>query len=104
MKNKNKFKIFYFEKLQNFITNPKEMVIPCAALRASAFINPYGNLYPCIEWNKKIGNIKKMSFKKIWYSKQAQKIRAQIKSKRCPNCWTVCDAQPSYLMNWPKKK
>ncbi len=98
---KNNFKLFFLQKISQFIDQPREMIISCTALRASAYIDPYGTVYPCIEWNKKLGSLKTNSLKKIWSSAITKKTRQAICQKKCPNCWIVCEAQPSYLMRWP---
>ncbi|HLC44109.1 MAG TPA: radical SAM protein [Patescibacteria group bacterium] len=98
---KNSFKMFYLRKIPQFIDNPKNMIIPCTALRASAYIDAYGAVYPCIEWNKKLGSLRENSLREIWSSVTTKKTRQSICKKKCPNCWTVCEAQPSYLMRWP---
>ncbi|HEC67280.1 MAG TPA: SPASM domain-containing protein [Candidatus Desulfofervidus auxilii] len=76
------------------------MIIPCSAGTYSSYIDPYGNVYPCTQWNFKFGNLKENSFKEIWWSKKAEKVRELIKNGKCPNCWTPCEAQPSWVMNF----
>lgn len=98
---KNNFKIFYLKNIENFIKHPKKMILDCQALKTYAYIDPYGNVFPCISWPQNAGNIKRQSIREIWYSKRAKDIRKKIKEKKCPNCWLVCDAQPSYLTIWP---
>jgi len=91
---------FYARKILNFITNPRRMIIPCVAGKFSAYIDPYGNVYPCTQWLVKLGNIKKQTFKEIWFSKKTDDIRKSIAKGECPNCWTPCEAQPSWIMNF----
>lgn len=98
---KQMFYTFYLTKIEEHIKNPSNMIIPCSALFASFFMNPYGDVYPCIIWDKKIGNIRKEHFDDIWYSSLTKNIRKMIKRKRCPNCWTPCEAQPSFMMALP---
>ncbi|MFX0140820.1 MAG: SPASM domain-containing protein, partial [Candidatus Hodarchaeota archaeon] len=93
---------FYLKKLQIFLENPEKMVIPCAAGTFSSYIDPYGNIYPCIQWDIKFGNLKKYSLKKIWWNVTTEEKREQITQGKCPNCWTPCEAQPSFLSNFPK--
>jgi len=97
---KSTFYNFYLKNIPNFINEPKKMIIPCSAGRYSSYIDPYGNVYPCTQWNFKLGNLKENSFKEIWWSKKAREVRKLIKNGKCPNCWTPCEAQPSWVMNF----
>jgi MoaA/NifB/PqqE/SkfB family radical SAM enzyme len=99
---KEKFYRFYLKNISSFLEQPNKMVIPCAASKLSAYIDPYGYVYPCTMWNIKLGNIKEMSFSDIWMSEKADYIRRTIKQGKCPNCWTPCEAQPSFLGNLEK--
>lgn len=60
----------------------------------SFYLDPYGNVYPCVMLDKKIGNIKDESFDDLWCSLQAKEIREYIKSNQC-HCWTECETIPS---------
>jgi len=75
--------------------------LPCRSLSASVFIDPYGNVYPCAIWDKKIGNLKDFDFdlKKIWNLSKVKKIRKKIVNEQCPGCWTPCEAYQTILSN-----
>jgi MoaA/NifB/PqqE/SkfB family radical SAM enzyme len=41
----------------------------CGTGRSSFAIDPYGNIYPCVQWRKKVANIREVaSLKEIWRS------------------------------------
>jgi len=90
---------FYSKRIIQYIKHPQKLVIPCAAGRYSAFIDPYGNVYPCITWNHCLGNLKQNHFLEIWNSYQCDQIRNMISGGQCPNCWTPCEAQTSWVAN-----
>lgn len=75
--------------------------LPCQALSASCFINPQGDVYPCAIWNRKLGNLRNVNYdlKKIWNSERTRETREKIKNKKCPGCWTPCEAYQSILGN-----
>jgi len=75
--------------------------IPCKSLSVSIFINPFGDVFPCAMWNKKIGNLRNYDFdlRKIWSSQKALDCLNIIAKKKCPNCWTPCEAYQSLLAN-----
>lgn len=69
----------------------------CAALKLSGYIDEKGGLYPCIMWDKPLGNIKDSDFVTLW--DDSDDTRALIDDKMCPGCWTPCEVQPSLLIN-----
>jgi len=74
---------------------PKE----CQALRASCFVDPQGNVYPCGMYARSIANIRDYYFdlKRIWVLSQTEDLRRQIRHKECPQCWTPCEAYQMIL-------
>jgi len=95
---KSWFRAFFNLGLINYVEGQKRM-LPCEAGTVNFFIDPYGEVYPCngLEdkfWKESMGNIRQeKDFKKIWYSEQAEKVRALV--RKCPkNCWMVGTAAP----------
>jgi len=80
--------------------------IKCKILDLSAFVDPFGNVYPCIIYNKKLGTLrgKKIDYDlmKILTSEEAKKINKEIRRGVCPHCWTSCEAHNLILSNWLK--
>lgn len=60
----------------------KRQVVPCRAGVLSAVIYHNGDVSMC-EQHKPIGNIRKNTFREIWHSEEANKLRASIKAKEC---------------------
>jgi MoaA/NifB/PqqE/SkfB family radical SAM enzyme len=60
----------------------KRQVVPCKAGVLSAVIYSNGDVSVC-ETHKPLGNIRDKSFKKIWHSAEAEKLRASIQAKEC---------------------
>ena len=89
---------FYLSKCVDYIKTSKTP-IECKALVSQIFIDPYGNVYPCTIWQKKLGNIREESLKQILEKEETKKVREQIKRRECPNCWTPCEAHPSIFGN-----
>jgi MoaA/NifB/PqqE/SkfB family radical SAM enzyme len=63
----------------------------CYSGTHSFFMNPYGDIYPCIMLNKKMGNAFRTNFDELWLSNQSRIIREYINEKNC-RCWTPCEA------------
>ena len=73
-----------------FWTNPNSLrkTIKCYMGSAAFFIEPYGNVVPCEEIRKPLGNIRKESLLKIWKSKQFRNFRVKYNIQRNRPC--VC--------------
>ena len=91
---------YYLLNMVDFQRNPINVFkrYKCYAGTHICFIDPYGNVYPCIMLSKKLGNIRKNSFDKLWTSRRAQIIRSFIRKKKCM-CWTPCMTLPSLYLN-----
>lgn len=73
--------------------------LTCYSGVASCFIDPYGNIFPCVMLDHRWGNAKD-GFDVVWLSDRAKQSRKFINDKRCA-CWTPCETYNS-LMNNPK--
>jgi len=78
--------------------------LPCKSLRLSIFLDPIGNVYPCTIWNVKLGNVRNYNYelKKIFAKKDIKKLLFLIENKKCPNCWSPCEANQTILGNVKK--
>lgn len=68
----------------------------CCSGTHSLFLDPQGNVYPCIMLDRKMGSIMENRFDGVWTSPEATSIRDLIRSGRC-GCWVACEAVPSML-------
>lgn len=81
----------YFEEFETYLKNPEKLYkYRCVAGFTSAQIHPNGDLYPCPVAFKKMGNLTEKSFGEIWFSKEADEVRMDIKEGRHPICWVTC--------------
>lgn len=78
------FRLEYY-KLVKRTLGEKKQVIPCYAGFASAQIAPEGNVWPCCIRAESMGNLRDVDydFKKVWFSKRADKLRKSIKASNC---------------------
>jgi MoaA/NifB/PqqE/SkfB family radical SAM enzyme len=81
----------FLRGIPQFLRDPKRRPVKCSAGSKSFFLDPYGNLYPCIALNYRIGNIRDTSFQDLWFSKRADKVRENISKMGCPGCWVECE-------------
>jgi len=88
----------YLKNVEKYLrTNmtPKE----CQAFRASCFIDPGGNVYPCGMFDRNVANLRDHDFelKKIWDLPGTGELQRQIHKRKCPQCWTPCEAYQMIL-------
>lgn len=72
--------------------------IPCYAGKLNCVITNTGKVYPCEMLNKSMGDLRKESFKEIWNSAKAKKIRKFIKDSKCL-CTEECNVNMNLLFN-----
>ncbi len=73
--------------------------VACSSLGSSVFIDPFWNVYPCVSWDRPLGNLREADFdlEALLKTRLARDARAQIANRECPDCWTACEAYPSLL-------
>jgi MoaA/NifB/PqqE/SkfB family radical SAM enzyme len=88
----------YLELMPHFL-DTGHSPITCSAILSSVFLDPYGNVFPCITWDKKLGNIREADYSiaKIIERQIVRDSRLEIKTNRCPGCWTPCEAHESII-------
>jgi len=104
----NDFKVDFLEKkysrfVEDFVKTGKSP-LPCKALNSSCFLDPYGNVYPCMVWAKKLGNVRDFDYDlgKLWQDSTVVQAQKDAENLRCPNCWTPCEAYQTIAGNLAK--
>ncbi len=59
----------------------------CYAGVLMARIDPWGNIYPCLEQHVCLGSVRKNDFRTIWSSESFEKERRRLAHKRACRCW-----------------
>ncbi len=90
----------YLGHLETFLTTGRTPM-PCHALRASCFIDPWGVVYPCITYSRPIGRLRDtgMRLEPLWNAPATRGLQQEIWQGECPQCWTACEAYQSILGN-----
>ena len=90
----------YLSYLDDFLTTGRTPM-PCHALRAGCFVDPWGVVYPCISYSKPIGRLREtgMRLDPIWNAYETTQLQREIWDGQCPQCWTSCEAYQSILGN-----
>jgi Fe-coproporphyrin III synthase len=71
--------------------------VSCSAADDFFFLDPHGDLYPCLTVPKKLGNLKQQTFDQLWTSHEAEQIRGEISG--CEGCWMMCTARTQLKRN-----
>jgi len=59
---------------------------PCSAGHTAAYITPYGDVFPCVQFPLPSGNVRRQKFIEIWrYSPELNEVRS-IRAKHLPVC------------------
>jgi MoaA/NifB/PqqE/SkfB family radical SAM enzyme len=71
--------------------------VPCEALRASVFVGPGGDVFPCHIRGPSVGNVRDSGLRidRVLAGPLARLERARIDCRGCDDCWTPCEAYPS---------
>jgi radical SAM protein with 4Fe4S-binding SPASM domain len=93
----------YSKFVENFVQTGKSP-LPCKALNSSCFMDPYGNVFPCLVWAKPLGNVRQFDYdlKKLWQDPTVVQTQKDAESLKCPNCWTPCEAYQTIAGNMSK--
>jgi len=99
----DKIETKYLELGKEYLKKNK-IPINCNVFNLSCFVDPFGNVFPCSIFNKRLGNLKESDYdlKKILVSEDAKKIKEEIIDGKCPQCWTPCEAHQMIISNWLK--
>jgi Fe-coproporphyrin III synthase len=75
--------------------------IVCQSLSASAFIDPWGMVYPCITEDRPLGKLQDhgWSLAELW--RHTEEAAQDMREGRCVGCWTPCEAYQSLLGSLP---
>ncbi len=83
----------YLSKLIEY-QRGRRRLFRCFSGTHSFFLDPYGNIFPCIMLSRKLGNVRENRFDDLWFSQTALSVREDIRSEKCC-CWTGCEVIPS---------
>ncbi len=75
----------------------------CYAAVLMARIDPWGNVYPCLEQHVSVGSIRETDFRSIWNSEFINKERKHLACDRTCRCWYNNTALIGYYGNLLEK-
>jgi hypothetical protein len=75
----------------------EKMSITCSALLSTAYLSEKGDVYPCTIWDRPLGNVRTTGYALMPLIEAARRegVRRAVAERRCPNCWTPCEAYPA---------
>ncbi len=63
-------------------------------------IDPWGNVYPCLEQHVRVGTLRDGNFKALWYSDRFDRVRKEIAGDGRCSCWYNNTALISRYARW----
>jgi len=95
----------YQKRVREFLETGKSPV-PCAALRASVFIDAQGVVYPCSIYSRPLGSLREHDYRlsEILEAAEARAAREAVVAEACPGCWTPCEAYQSLFAQFTRRK
>ena len=96
---KSMYRTFFLQEIPGFLEQPTKLVMHCSATRNSLYMDPYGFLYPCIVWNRKLGHFRD-GFAALLRTELVRDTRRLVDRGKCPICWNACEAIPSLLTSY----
>lgn len=81
----------YMQGTLDYIRSTEKRKLRCTAATESFFLDPVGDVYPCIIMDLKMGNVREQSLEEIWRSERAKEARLRIRKGLCPGCWVECE-------------
>lgn len=96
----NHMETYFLKLLKKYVETDTYPYKRCAAIYSTITVNPKGEVYPCLFFNKKLGALREVDFRldKILTNIETIELKKNI-LRYCPTCWTVCEAYPTILSN-----
>ena len=87
-------KRYYIRGIRNRVLNGHGSPSPsCVALNAHLRILPNGDVPTCQFNTRKVGNLRRQSFREIWFGPEITRQRGWV--RKCPGCWAECEVLPN---------
>lgn len=98
-KPKNWARGWFNQELYNYLISGKRK-LSCRGGSNFIYLDSFGLVYTCHFKPWLMGNLKQKSFKKIFESSLASRLRK--KTNKCQDCWLICSARSSIKSEWFK--
>lgn len=92
----------YLDLADAFFREPRRgSVWPCYSSIAAVSVGPTGTVFPCINHERAMGDLRAGEFdlRALLAREKAARVRSLIAAGRCPGCWTPNDAYATILCN-----
>ena len=93
----------YQSRVEQFLKTGRSPV-PCAALRASVFVDAQGVVYPCSIYSRPLGRLRECDYSlgRVLGLDESRAAREAVIEDRCPGCWTPCEAYQSLFAHFAR--
>jgi len=88
--------------LHRYLAEDRKPPIRCFSGTSSAFLTPYGDVYPCVPARRSflMGNLRESPLEGIWNSPQAKSVRRAIRQSDC-KCLLTCELANNLKYHFP---
>lgn len=88
----------YRAEAQRYLATGRTRIV-CSALLSTAYLSEKGEVYPCTIWDKPLGNVRTTNYALMPIIGEARRrgMRRAVAARKCPNCWTPCEAHPAIM-------
>ena len=75
----------------------RESPLPCQALSSSLFLDAAGVVYPCVAYDRPLGQVRDYGYDldRMWNEAHVRQAYRDCRAGACPRCWSPCDAYQS---------
>lgn len=87
----NAIRRIYYYGILEYIKNPNSINIRCYAGSNSLCLDEQGNVFPCLFYKKRLGNLLDERLKDIFKKDVYRSTLKDISQGRCPKCWVECE-------------
>ncbi|HEY5998019.1 MAG TPA: radical SAM protein [bacterium] len=83
----------YLRLYQRYLAE-RRSPLRCQALSVTCFLDPAGDLYPCVVFPRVLANVRSLEggLRDLWGTAAARALHRQCSSGGCPACWSPCNA------------
>ena len=89
--------------MEKWVRNPGKRPLKCYAGYSSIYLDPYGDVYPCVVTSSMkdfvMGNTRRDRLDVIWSSKQAREVRKRVKKCEFATCWEGAEIRQTLIQH-----
>jgi Fe-coproporphyrin III synthase len=100
----DRMEVIYMKGAKKYLATGRTPM-QCKVHKASVFVDPFGNVYPCTIYDVMLGNLREHRYdiREIMEGDMSKAAAKEIAAGKCPHCWTPCEAHQTIMSSWIRK-